>query len=317
MRERLGSWRQALGMAAILGILIAFFALRTEHFFSLATLATLANQIPDATILAVGMTFVLLIGGIDLSIGSVVGLSGSVLGLALLQWHCGLPLAFLLCLLTGLGCGLLNGFLTVRFRLPSFIVTLGMMEAARGATYLLTNSRTQYIGSQVEGIANSHPLGFPLPFLVAVVLVLLTTVVLQRTQFGRHIFAVGSNEEASRLSGIDTNRVKVIVFALCGLLAALASTINVSRLSSADPNAGNGYELQAIAAVVIGGTSLLGGRGSVLGSVFGVLVIAVLGNGLVQIGAEEPHKRLITGCVILLAVLADRYRTRQSTPKSE
>ena len=320
MREASGSTAQmrskllnALGMVLILGGLIGFFSIRTPHFFSVSTFSTLANQIPDAVILAIGMTFVLLIGGIDLSIGSVVGLSGSVLGVALLSWHWSLLPALLLSLLSGMVCGFLNGFLTVRFRLPSFIVTLGMMEVARGATYLLTDSRTQYIGSHVDRIANTRLLGFSLPFLVALLLTIKTTILLQRTQLGRHIYAVGSNEEAARLSGIATHKVKWFVFTLCGLLAALASLINVSRLSSADPNAGTGYELQAIAAVVIGGTSLQGGRGSVIGSIFGVLIIAVLGNGLVQMGAQEPHKRLITGCVILLAVIFDLYRTRLAT----
>lgn len=307
---------QGLGMLLILGGLIGFFSLRTPHFFSASTFSTLANQIPDAIILAVGMTFVLLIGGIDLSIGSVVGLSGGVLGVALLRWHWSLAPALLLCLLSGAVCGFLNGFLTVRFRLPSFIVTLGMMEAARGATYLLTDSRTQYIGSQVDGIANTHLVGFSLPFIVALLLIIKTSILLQKTQLGRHIYAVGSNEEAARLSGVATERVKWYVFTLCGVLAALASLINVSRLSSADPNAGTGYELQAIAAVVIGGTSLQGGRGSVIGSLFGVLIIAVLGNGLVQMGAQEPHKRLITGCVILLAVIFDLYRSRLA-PKTQ
>jgi ribose transport system permease protein len=309
-------WRERLantgGMALILFALIALFSARTEHFFSLPTLRTIADQIPDATLLAIGMTFVLLIGGIDLSIGSVVGLSGGVLGVAMLQWHLPLAPAMGLCLLTGLACGLLNGLLSVRLALPSFIVTLGMMEAARGATYLLTNSQTQYIGSRVDSVASSRQFGLSLPFLIAAALLVAAHLLLTRSRFGREIFAVGGAEEAARLSGIHTRRVKIIVFALCGLLASLASIINVSRLASADPNAGTGYELQAIAAVVIGGTSLQGGRGSVLGSLFGVLIIAVLGNGLAQVGAQEPHKRLITGCVILLAVIFDLYRARLS-----
>lgn len=299
-----------LGMLLVLALMLAYFGMKAEHFFTPATFRTIANQIPDATILAVGMTFVLLIGGIDLSIGSVLALSGAVLGVCLTQGRWPLPLAMGACLLTGLACGMLNGFISVRFALPSFIVTLGMLEAARGGAYLVTQSQTQYIGSVVERIGEISLFGLSLPFALALLTVAMAHIVLTRTRFGRYIYAIGSNEEASRLSGIPVRSVKTSVFALSGLMAAVAAIINVSRLASADPNAGSGFELQAIAAVVIGGTSLMGGRGSVIGSLFGVLIIAILGNGLAQVGAQEPTKRLITGLVIVLAVVADVYRAR-------
>ena len=306
-KERIAN---SLGLLVALIILIGFFSFKADHFLTVQNFSTIANQTPDAAILAIGMTYVLLIGGIDLSVGSIVGVSGSLLGLALLQWHCPLGIAIPLCLTSGALIGFLNGFLTVKFALPSFIVTLGMLEAGRGLAYLLTNSQTQYIGKSVERISSANVAGLTLPFFLALFLAIVAQIVLQRTTFGRHVLAVGSNEEAARLSGIAVKRVKVVVFSLCGLMAATASIINVSRLASADPNGGTGYELQAIAAVVIGGTSLLGGRGSVIGSVFGVLIIAVLGNGLAGMGAQEPHKRLITGLVILLAVIFDMVRSR-------
>jgi len=193
---------------------------------------------------------------------------------------------------------------------PSFIVTLGMLEASRGAAYLVTNSQTMYIGAPVERIAELTLAGFSLPFIVALLVVAAGQIVLSRTVFGRYMIAIGTNEEAVRLSGIDPRPVKVAVFALSGMLSALAAVVQCSRLGSADPNAGAGLELQAIAAVVIGGTSLMGGRGSVVNSFFGVLIISVLGAGLAQVGAQEPTKRLITGLVILAAVLADKYRQR-------
>jgi ribose transport system permease protein len=308
------SWRalfaEYLGLACALGAMVLVFSLRADNFFSQATFVTIANQIPETLLVAVGMTFVILIGGIDLSVGSVMGLSGSVLGAAYLSGKMPISVAMGLSLLTGLACGLLNGLTTVRFRLPSFIVTLGMLEAARGGSYLVTGSRTQYIGSAVEGVSVASVWGLSLPFLLALCCVIGAQVVLWKTRFGRYVLAIGSNEEAARLSGIRTGQVKVAVFTLCGLLTGLAAIINASRLASADPNAGYGLELQAIAAVVIGGTSLMGGRGSVIGSFFGVLIIAVLGNGLAQIGAQEPTKRLITGCVIVLAVIVDVYRSR-------
>lgn len=308
------SWRRLiaeyLGLAVALGAMTLVFGLRSERFFSPATFVTIANQIPEALLVAAGMTFVILIGGIDLSVGSVMGLSGAILGTAYLSGGVPMPLAMGLCLLTGLLCGLINGATTVGFRLPSFIVTLGMLEAARGGSYLVTGSRTQYIGAAVEGISAASAGGLSLPFLLALCCVIGAQVVLWKTRFGRYVVAIGSNEEAARLSGISTGWVKTAVFTLCGLLTGLAAIINASRLASADPNAGYGLELQAIAAVVIGGTSLMGGRGSVIGSCFGVLIIAVLGNGLAQIGAQEPTKRLITGCVIVMAVVLDVYRSR-------
>ncbi len=301
-------------MLALLGVLVglvAAFSVATERFFSLATFRTIANQVPEGVIVAVGLTFVLVIAGIDLSVGSVLGLTSAVLGLAMLRLGVGVLLGGLLAVLTGLACGALNGLLTVRFAIPSFIVTLGMLEVARGATYLITRSQTQYVGARVETLAEGAVLGLSLPFLAAVGLVALGQFVLSRTVFGRYAAAIGTNEEAVRLAGIDPRPVKVAVFMLAGALAGLAGIVNTARLGAADPNAGIGFELQAIAAVVVGGTSLMGGRGSVVGSFLGVLVIAVLASGLAQAGAQEPTKRLVTGAVIVAAAVADALRRRQ------
>jgi len=300
-------------MLALLGVLVglvAAFSVATERFFSLATFRTIANQVPEGVIVAVGLTFVLVIAGIDLSVGSVLGLTSAVLGLAMLRLGVGVLLGGLLAVLTGLACGALNGLLTVRFAIPSFIVTLGMLEVARGATYLITRSQTQYVGARVETLAEGAVLGLSLPFLAAVGLLALGQFVLSRTVFGRYAAAIGTNEEAVRLAGIDPRPVKVAVFMLAGALAGLAGIVNTARLGAADPNAGIGFELQAIAAVVVGGTSLMGGRGSVVGSFLGVLVIAVLASGLAQAGAQEPTKRLVTGAVIVAAAVADAVRRK-------
>ena len=299
-----------LGLTAVLIALVAVFSFSTHNFLTLTTLRTIANQIPDAVIIAVGMTLVMMVGGIDLSVGSVLALSSAVLGACLVDLKFGLPLAVVACLLTGAACGAVNGAVTVRWRLPSFIVTLGMLEAARGAGYLVTHSRTKYIGPSVEAIGNVSLAGLSLPFLIAVLVVVAGQFVLSRTVFGRYLVAIGTNEEAVRLSGIDPRPRKLAVFVLCGALSAMAAVIQTSRLSAADPNAGTGAELQAIAAAVIGGTSLMGGRGSVVSSFFGVLIIAVLGAGLSQVGAQEPTKRMVTGCVIVAAVILDSYRER-------
>ena len=322
-------WRRRLSRAAfeyagLLAVLIGLFVVfelliwsrSGRHFVTRSVLEMIAAQVPDAVIIAVGMTYVLILGGIDLSVGSVLALSSAVLGAmlarvplhALSLWTFAAAVAA--CLGAGMACGLANGFVTVRWRLPSFIVTLGMLEMARGGAYLVSTSQTQYIGRAIEIVASAKLLGLPIPFALALYIVVVGQFCLSRTVFGRYVVAIGTNEEAVRLSGIDPRPVKLAVFRLCGLLAATAALLHTARLSSADPNAGVGYELQAIAAVVIGGTSLMGGRGSAIASFFGVLIIAVLGAGLVQLGAREPTKRLITGGVIIAAVIADYYRRR-------
>jgi ribose transport system permease protein len=258
------------------------------------------------------MTFVLIIAGIDLSVGSVMAFCGAILGLAMLDLQAPLWLAALLCIATGLACGAANGFVVTRWNVPSFIVTLGMLEIARGGAYLATDSQTKYIGDAVA------PVSAPLPginlspaLFLALAVVVLGQLVLTRTIFGRRMIAVGTNEEAVRLSGISVSRVKFAVFAMGGALAGLGGLFNVGYLQSADPNAGIGLELAAIAAVVVGGTSLSGGKGSVVNTLLGVLIIAVLQTGLAQIGASEPTKRVITGLVIIAAVIMDVYRNRE------
>lgn len=304
-----------LGMALVLAMLLAIFGSSARSFFSAATFRMIASQIPDITILAVGMTLVLIIGGIDLSVGSVMALCGAVLGKSLVTWGIPLPLAICLCMLGGLLCGTINGLVVITWKLPAFIVTLGMLEVARGTTFLVTGYRTLDAGTNLEFITETSLAGVPLPFVIAMIIVALSQLILSKSVFGRYLVAIGTNEEAVRLSGIDTRPIKVGVFALCGFFAGLAAVIQTARISSANPNVGVGWELQAIAAVVIGGTSLMGGRGSVIGSFFGVLIIAVLSTGLDQLGAEEYIKRIITGLAIVAAVVLDYYRNRLSAQK--
>jgi ribose transport system permease protein len=308
------SWRSViadfLGMTLALAGLILVFSLTTSHFFSATTFRTIANQIPSAVLIATGMTFVLVIAEIDLSVGSVLGLCTAVLGVAMTQWDWSLPKAVCGALAAGLVCGAFSGLVSLRWRLPSFIVTLGMLEMARGGAHALTKSQTQYIGASIGGIADTSVLGLSLPFLLAMLIVVLAQLVLSRTVFGRYMIAVGTNEEAVRLSGIDPRPIKLAVFLITGALVALAAIIDTSRFQAANPNAGSGFELQAIAAAVIGGTSLMGGRGSVVRTLFGVLIIAVLNTGLASVGARDETKRLITGAVIVAAVILDQYRQR-------
>lgn len=307
-------WRRLaadyVGLLAALGLLILVFSLSTQHFFSGNTFRTIANQIPAMLLIATGMTFVLIVAEIDLSVGSVLGLCGAVAGVTLTQWQWPLWAAVTAALATGALCGSFNGQITARWRLPSFIVTLATMEMARGGAHAVTRSQTQYIGSAIEGIAGTAILGLSMPFLLAILVVAGGQVVLSRSVFGRHMIAVGANPEAARLSGVDPRTVKTTVFLVSGLLVAVAAIMDTSRFQSANPNAGTGFELQAIAAAVIGGTSLMGGRGSVARTCLGVLIIAVLNTGLATVGAKDEIKRLVTGAVIVAAVLVDHYRHR-------
>jgi len=299
------------GLLAALALMVGFFSWQSEYFFTADTFVTIANDIPAVAVTAVGMTFVLIIAGIDLSVGSVMALSAAVAGIAMLQWHWPLLPATLLAMLTGLAVGAVNGAVTVAWRLPSFIVTLGMLEMARGAAYLATDSRTQYIGSRIDWLGKPVVAGLSPAFFIAIAIVAVAQVVLTRTVFGRSLVGIGTNEEAMRLAGVDPRPIKIAVFALAGLLAGLGGVFLSSRLEAADPNAGTGAELVVIASVVIGGTSLMGGRGSVTSTFFGVLVISVLEAGLAQIGASEPTKRIITGLVIIIAVVLDTLRERR------
>jgi ribose transport system permease protein len=303
-------------MLVIWAGLVLLFGALTDNFLTRQTFITLANRIPSLAAVAVGMTLVLIIGGIDLSVGSVLGLCGAVLGLLVVNYHWPFWEAALLALAVGLAAGALSGIISVCLGIPSFIVTLGMLETARGLAYLTTDSKTKYIGSAAEGLSQAIPhLGISIAFVLSVVVIILAQLVLSRTVFGRYLVAIGTNESAVRLAGINPRPAKIAVFAISGMLSGLAAVFYTSRLGSSDPNAGAGLELAAIAAVVIGGTSLMGGRGSVVNSFFGVLIIATLEAGLAQVGATEPTKRVVTGLAIITAVTLDAWRHHLSARK--
>lgn len=299
------------GLVAVLLLLIAVFSLLSNNFFQTSTLISIANQVPDLAFLAVGMTLVLVVGGIDLSVGSLMALSSAVLGVLVAQHEFSLLTAILASMAVGALCGLVNGWISIGFGIPTFIVTLGMLEMARGLTKVVTDSQSVYIGSKVEWF--SQPLSTIMlspAFLLAVLAVIAGQFVLSKTVFGRFCVAIGTNKEAVRMSGIRTAPYSIAVFVISGLMCALAGFAQTSRLSTADPNGAIGIELSAIAACVIGGTSLMGGRGSVISSFIGVLIIQVLQTGLAQIGVSDAHKQIITGAVIVAAVLLDALRSR-------
>lgn len=303
------------GISLALVALIVIFAVLSPDFASLRNLRNVLNQITINTILAIGMTFVILVGGIDLSVGSLLAfaimITGTVMQLQGLPTELVIPLGIFAGLGTGVACGFLNGWISVRWRLPSFIVTLGVLNIARGAALLTTDAQTLYqFPAAFTAFGTRAIFGntVPLIFIVALALVVISWFVLNRTIFGRLVYAIGTNEEAVRLSGHRPGVIKVAVFTISGLTAGIAGIINMSRLTVASPIVGVGFELSAIAAVIIGGTSLFGGKGSVIGTLIGASIIGVLQNGLVLLGVDDFLRQMITGLVIILAVILDYYR---------
>jgi ribose transport system permease protein len=310
MKAGIGSHRQLGTLFGLLGLVLVLWAL-TPHFLTVANLLNVAQQASINAIVAAGMTFVILTGGIDLSVGSIVALAGVVLGLLLQQGHHPL-LAVPAALAAGGLCGWTNGLLVARARLPPFIVTLGMMSIARGLALLVTEGRpVSGFDPSFRAMATSSVFGIPAPVLITVAVYAVGHAVLAHTLFGRYVYAIGGNEEATRLSGVRVHRHKAFVYALSGATAALAAVVLTARLDSAQPIAGTMYELDAIAATVIGGTSLMGGEGTLVGTLIGALIMGVLRNGLNLLGVSSFLQQVVIGAVIVGAVLIDTLLRRR------
>lgn len=298
------SGRQFGTLVGLLVLCAVLWAL-TPHFLTVSNLLNVAQQTSINAVIAVGLTFVIISGGIDLSVGSLVAFSGVVTA-SLLQRAVPVPLALLAGLMTGLACGLVNGLLITFGRLPPFIATLGIMSVARGGSLLYTDGRpVSGFGEEFRWIATGEILRVPVPVVIMIVVYVIAHFVLRRTSFGRYLFAMGGNEEAALLSGVRVRLHKTLVYGVCGLLSALAAVMLTARLNSAQPIAGINYELDAIAATVIGGTSLLGGQGSVVGTLIGALIMGVLRNGLNLLGVSSFIQQVVIGAVIIFAVLLD------------
>jgi ribose transport system permease protein len=282
----------------------------TPHFLTVSNLLNIAQQTSINAIVAVGMTFVIVSGGIDLSVGSIVALSGVVLG-TLLQDGVATPVAIAGALSIGAACGLLNGALVSWGSLPPFIVTLGMMSVARGAALVFTEGRpVSGFDEGFRSVATGSLAGVPAPIIVMMAVYLGAHVVLTRTTFGRYVYAIGGNEEATRLSGVNVRLQKTAIYGVSGLMSGVATIILTARLNSAQPIAGMMYELDAIAATVIGGTSLMGGVGTLAGTLVGALIMGVLRNGLNLLGVSSFLQQIVIGAVIVGAVLVDTLLKR-------
>ena len=305
----------------VLILLVIFFSFASSSFLQVNTLTMVAKHVALYGILALGMTFVIITGGIDLSVGSVVGLVGMLAG-GLIQEgltiggktiYFSVPAVIVLMLLFGCLIGLINGLIITKLKVAAFIATLGTMYICRGMANLRSNGATYAKLSGFEGLGNvglkslgSDWFGIPAGVYIFLILAVIAAILLKRTDTGWHILAVGGNEKSARLSGIKSDRVKILVYILSGFCAAWIGLINTAQLFSAHPASGDGWEMNAIAATVLGGTSMAGGSGTILGTVVGAFVIGVINDGMTMCGVSEFWQKVIRGLVIILAVVIDQ-----------
>lgn len=299
------------------GILIGFviicviISIMNSDFLSMENLLNVLRQVSTNTIIAIGMTLVIILAGIDLSVGSIMALSGVVTG-GLIAFS-GVPmwLAVIAGLLIGILFGLINGYFTAYKYMPAFIVTLATMNIARGAAYVYTDGKPIRVMSDEFNFIGSGYVGpIPVPVIYMFIIIVVVSLIMNRTKLGRYMYAVGGNMEAARFSGINTKRVQLFAYTLSGFLAAFSGIVLASRMFSGQPTAGMGAELDAIAAVVLGGTSMSGGRGRIGGTVIGALIIGVLSNGMNLMGINSFWQYIVKGIVILIAVYVDIVKKR-------
>ncbi|MFF5209343.1 ABC transporter permease [Streptosporangium sp. NPDC000396] len=304
------AWLAENGALVALIVLVVALSLLSGDFLTVTNLLNVGVQAAVTAILAFGVTFVIITGGIDLSVGSVAALSAIVLAWTASAAGMPWPLATVIALGVGLACGLVNAMLIAYGKLPPFIATLAMLGIARGLALVVSQGSPIPMPEAVTHLGDTIGDYLPVPVVVMVVMGMITAVILNRTYTGRAIYAIGGNEEAARLSGIKVNRQKLVTYGLSGLFAAIAGIVLASRLASAQPQAAAGYELDAIAAVVIGGASLSGGKGRAFGTFVGALILAVLRNGLNLLSVSAFWQQVVIGVVIALAVLLDTLRRR-------
>lgn len=292
-------------------ILMAVITIINSNFLTANNLLNLLLQVTSNALIAFGMTFVILTGGIDLSVGSILALS-SALTAGLLGSGMPVTLAILISLILGCILGMMNGLLISYGKLAPFIVTLATMTIFRGATLVYTNGNPITKGLSdtflFQFLGQGYIVGIPFPVIIMFIVFIVLYALLHKTAFGKSVYAIGGNEKAAYISGVKLNKVKIIIYSISGIMSSISGLIITSRLSSAQPTAGASYEMDAIAAVVLGGTSLSGGKGRILGTLIGALIIGVLNNGLNIIGVSAFWQQVVKGVVILIAVLIDRFK---------
>lgn len=310
----------SLGPIGIAVVILVVLFISTPTFRSASNFTQILLSASVYMMLSMGMTFAIIIGGIDLSVGSIVGLSGGVTCLSIIMFNLPLWVALLCGFATGVICGFLNGVMVTKLGLISFIATLGGQWIYRGVLKLLNNGATITLRGAVSDqtmnamafLGNGRILGIPIPVYLVVIMAAFMTFLLKKTTFGRSVYAVGSNIETARMSGINVKRIQLLVFTLTGAMAGLAGLIMIARMGSAQVNTGEGYEFEGIFASVVGGVSMAGGEGNVLGALVGALIVALLRNGLNLNGVNSFWQQVILGVLIVLVVYADTLRTKKS-----
>jgi ribose transport system permease protein len=313
-----GAWQKILAFASLIA-LMAVFSIASENFLQSDNVIGILQATAVNGVLAVASTFVIITGGIDLSVGTLMTFCAVITGVFLTYWGLPMPVGIVAAIAAGALSGAVSGTLIAKMKIPPFIATLGMMMLLKGLALVISGTRPIYFNDtpNFSMISQESLIGAVLPFLpipngvmILFVVAVVSSLVLTRTAFGRYTFALGSNEEAVRLSGVNTDFWKIIVYTVSGGICGIAGLIIASRLNSAQPALGQGYELDAIAAVVIGGTSLSGGRGTILGTIIGALIISVLTNGLRILSVAQEWQTVVTGIIIILAVYADILRRK-------
>ena len=311
--DRFGIWIALIAEVVILTILTSTFggeSLFASTFLNWSNIAQVVRALSFIAIMAVGQSAVILTGGIDLSVGSVLGLC-AVVAAVLLNLQFGIFLTVLLAIGVGVACGFVNGTLVTKAKLPPFIATLGMMSIARGLAFALTGGETiRNLPPEFLSAGQGTFLAIPIPVIVTVMCAVIVGIILKFTRSGRYIYAIGGNEQAALYSGVNVVRVKLLVYSLCGLSAGIAGVLFASRFGVGQSTSGLGYELDVIAASVIGGVSLSGGRGTILGAMVGSLLMGILRNGLVLLNVSAYWQQVAIGLVIILAVVLDRKTKR-------
>ncbi|WP_394922600.1 ABC transporter permease [uncultured Robinsoniella sp.] len=295
------------GILMVFLILFILLTVITNTFFTSRNLINVLKQVSINGIISVGMMCVLLTGGIDLSVGSIVALSGIVATTFAHPGEYPVIVPIILGVLAGAACGVVNGTLVAFLNLPAFIATLGMLSVASGVALVLSKGRPiSNLSDQFRYIGGGTILGLPILIYILAAVFLIGYLILSWTKFGRYLYAIGGNEEAAKASGLSVARIKLFVYMISGICAGLAGTVLASRINAGQPNSGEGYELDAIAAVVIGGTSLNGGIGKVSGTILGVLIVGVINNGMDLLNISSYYQKIVKGSIIVLAVLLDR-----------
>lgn len=311
----------------VLIVLLVFFSIAADNFLSMNTALLIGKHVALYGILAIGMTYVIITGGIDLSVGAVVGLAGMVAG-GLIQnglvlemfgvtLFFSVPVIVLVAIALGALVGILNGVIITRFNVAPFITTLGIMYVARGLANIHSSGATYSDLKGYEGLGNqgwkffgSSVMGIPVGLLILILLAVIFSILLKKTAFGWHVFSIGGNEKAAKLSGVKVEKVKILVYMISGICAAIVGIIASSQLAASHPKTGESWEMNAIAAAVLGGTSMAGGIGTIGGTIVGAFVIGVINDGMVMCGVSEFWQMIIKGVVIILAVIIDQFQRK-------